>query len=61
MKREGGKTMSQDLKTAFTTGLETVKTDVSSLVTIALPVGLAIAGLFLAIKLGMKFFRSVAK
>ena len=45
---------------AFTTALQGVQGDVSSMVTIALPVGLAIMGLFLAIRLGIGFFRSIA-
>lgn len=48
------------LQTAFQTALNTVQTDVMSYVEIALPVGLAIMGLFLAIRLGIRFFRSVA-
>lgn len=53
--------MSDELKTAFTTGLNTIKTDTLAMVGIALPIGLGIYGLFLSIRLGMKFFRSVAK
>ena len=48
------------MTTAFTTALDAVKGDVSAMVTIALPVGLAIMGLFLAIRLGIGFFRSIA-
>lgn len=49
------------MTTAFTSALDAVKGDVSSMVTIALPVGLAIMGLFLAIRLGIGFFRSIAR
>lgn len=45
----------------FTTGLGTIKDDVLSYVAIALPIALVIAGTFIAIKLGMRFFRSLAK
>mgnify|MGYP003301004658 CR=1 FL=1 len=48
------------MQTAFQTALNTVQTDVMAYVEIALPVGLAIMGLFLAIRLGIRFFRSVA-
>lgn len=50
-----------DLTSTFETALGTVKTDVMSYVGAALPVGLAIVGTFLAIKLGVKFFKSIAK
>lgn len=52
--------MSETMITAFSTALEAVKTDVTTMVTTALPVGLAIMGLFLAIRLGVGFFRSIA-
>lgn len=49
------------LQTAFTTALGTVQTDVIGYVTAALPVALAIMGTFIAVKLGIKFFKSAAK
>lgn len=49
------------LQTAFTTALGTVQTDVMGYVTAALPVALAIMGTFIAVKLGIKFFKSAAK
>lgn len=52
--------VTEAMTTAFTTALDAVKVDVSTMVTIALPVGLAIMGLFLAIRLGIGFFRSIA-
>lgn len=52
--------MSEAMTTAFSTALETVKTDVITMVTTALPIGLGIMGLFLAIRLGVGFFRSIA-
>lgn len=45
----------------FTTAVNTVKTDVLEFIGIALPVGLAIAGTIIAIRLGWKFFKGVAK
>lgn len=44
----------------FKTSAESVKTDVMSFVAIALPIGLGIFGTFMAIRLGKKFFKSVA-
>lgn len=52
--------VTEAMTTAFTTALQGVQSDVSSMVTIALPVGLGIMGLFLAIRLGIGFFRSIA-
>lgn len=52
--------MSEALTQAFTTALTTVQTDVNGMVTAALPIGLGIMGLFLAIRLGIGFFRSIA-
>lgn len=45
----------------FSIGIGTVQTNVLSYVAIALPIALIIAGTFIAIKLGMKFFRRMAK
>ena len=52
--------VTEAMTTAFTTALQSVQGDVSAMVTIALPVGLGIMGLFLAIRLGIGFFRSIA-
>lgn len=48
------------MKTAFTDGVKAVQTDVSTMIAIALPAGIAIMGLFMAIRLGIGFFRSLA-
>lgn len=50
-----------DMQQAFTTAFNAVKADVSSVVVTALPVGLGIMGLFLAVRLGISFFRSIAR
>lgn len=52
--------MSEAMVTAFETALTAVQTDVVTMVTTALPIGLAIMGLFLAIRLGINFFRGIA-
>jgi hypothetical protein len=52
--------LSSDLLQVFQTAFEGVQTDVTSMVTTALPIGLGIMGLFLAIRLGIGFFKSVA-
>ncbi len=52
--------MTEAMTTAFTTALTAVQTDVQGMVVAALPIGLGIMGLFLAIRLGINFFRSVA-
>lgn len=48
------------MQTAFENGVTAVQADVSNMVTLALPAGLAIMGLFMAIRLGVGFFRSLA-
>lgn len=45
----------------FTTAINGIQSDVMSFIGIALPVGLAIAGTIIAIRLGWKFFKGVAK
>ena len=57
---KGGFEMSDALTTALTTAFTSVQTDVTSMVEIALPIGLSVMGLFMAIRLGIGFFRSVA-
>lgn len=52
--------LSDAMKTAFTDALTGVQTSVVDMVTVALPIGLGIMGLFLAIRLGLGFFRSIA-
>lgn len=53
--------MSEGMKTAVTTALTTIKTDTQEMFTVAIPVALGIAGIGIAIRLGMGFFRSLAK
>lgn len=50
-----------DTTLVFSTGISEVGTSVSSMVVVALPVALAIAVLFISIKLGIRFFRGIAK
>ncbi|MBK5263297.1 MAG: hypothetical protein JJE17_12140 [Peptostreptococcaceae bacterium] len=49
------------ISASFATGIDLIKVDVLDYVSAALPVALIIVGTFLAIKLGIKFFKSVAK
>lgn len=56
----GNSMITEGLKTAFSTAVTQVQTDVGSMMTSALPAGLMIMGGFLAIRLGVKFFKSVA-
>lgn len=54
--------LTQDpLVSAFSTAIGVVKSDVMGYIGAALPVGLAIMGVFVAIRLGVKFFKSVAR
>lgn len=52
--------MSEALTTAINTAFTAVKSDVSTLFEKALPAGLAIMGISLAITLGVKFFKKIA-
>lgn len=52
--------VTETLKTAFSTAVTQVQTDVGSMMAMALPAGLVIMGGFLAIRLGVNFFKSVA-
>ena len=56
----GTSMVTEAMKTALTTAFQNVAGDVQSIATIALPVGLGVAGLFIAIRLGIGFFKSVA-
>ena len=58
----GGTTgyLAEDTLQAFTTAFNSISVDVNSMVKVALPIGLGIMGLFLAIRLGIRFFRSIA-
>ena len=55
-----GSMITEALKTAFSTAVNNVLTDVGGMMALALPAGLTIMGGFLAISLGVKFFKSVA-
>lgn len=50
----------EGITTAFTTALTTIQSDAMSLISAALPPALIIAGTFIAVKLGIRFFKSVA-
>lgn len=52
--------MDETLKTAFETGVGSIKTDVIDMMGVALPAGLAIMGVLLAVRTGVNFFRSLA-
>ena len=50
----------ESINTAFTTAVGTIKTDTISMIETALPAALSIAGIMIAVRLGINFFRSVA-
>lgn len=52
--------MTTELTTAFSTAITTIKGDVVDLLTTALPAALAIAGITIALRIGISFFRSIA-
>lgn len=49
-----------EMKTAFSDAIDAIKADVTGMIALALPAGLAIMGIRLAVKLGVGFFRSIA-
>ncbi len=53
--------MSEALTQAFTTAVTTIKGDVLDMIAVALPAGLTIMGIGLAVRIGIGFFRSVAR
>lgn len=55
-----GECTMESINTAFTTAVGTIKTDTISMIETALPAGLAIAGIMIAVRLGINFFRSIA-
>lgn len=52
--------ITEGMKTALSEAFTTVATDVTSMATLALPAAIGIAGLFIAVKLSVKFFKNVA-
>lgn len=52
--------MTTAMKEALTAAFNGISADVFEIIGIALPIGLGIAGVFLAIRLGVKFFRGIA-
>ena len=52
--------MTDAMKAALETAFNGVSADVFSIMGVALPIGLGIAGVFMAIRLGVNFFRSIA-
>ena len=49
--------MGEEITTAFSTALTTIKTDAMSLIATALPPALLITGVFIVVKLGVRFFQ----
>ncbi|MEG0702229.1 MAG: hypothetical protein RR449_01495 [Christensenella sp.] len=47
--------------TAFGTSLATVQSDAMSMMGTALPIALVIIGAFIAVRLGIKFFKNVSR
>lgn len=52
--------MSETIKSALTTAMTSVKTDVLDILEVAVPAALAVVGVVMAIKIGVKFFKSLA-
>ena len=52
--------MAEEMTQAFTTAVGSIKSDVMTMIQTALPAGLAIMGVGLAVRIGVNFFRSIA-
>lgn len=52
--------LTESMKTAFSNAVDSIKDDVTGMITVALPAGLAIMGIRLAVRLGVSFFRTIA-
>lgn len=52
--------MTDAMKQALTTAFNGISADVFEIMGVALPIGLGIAGVFIAIRLGINFFRGIA-
>lgn len=50
----------ETLKTALTTAFTQVKTDTLDILGVALPAALGIVAVIMAVKIGIRFFKSVA-
>lgn len=52
--------ITEGIKTAFTTAVNSIQGDVTTMLTLALPAGLAIFAIGFAIRKGVSFFQSLA-
>lgn len=52
--------LTEEMKTAFSTAIKGIQSDVTSMIAVALPAGLAIMGIRLAVRLGVGFFKTIA-
>lgn len=51
----------EDISSAMTTAMGTIKTDMLDVVAVVAPIGIAIAGIFIVWKRGIGFFKSISK
>lgn len=49
--------MNEAITSALSTGFTQVSTDVTSIITTALPIALGVMGVMLALRIGIKFFK----
>ena len=53
--------VTEAMKTALSNAFTGIQTDVTSIITTALPAALAIAGIGIAVRIGWSFFKSIAR
>lgn len=58
--KEDKTVLTEAMKTAFSNAVDSIKEDVTGMIVVALPAGLAIMGIRLAVRLGVGFFRTIA-
>ena len=52
--------LTESMKDAFSKAVDSIKDDVVGMIVVALPAGLAIMGIRLAVRLGVGFVRTIA-
>ncbi len=54
-------TFADDIDTALSTALTTIKTDVTSVIATVAPIAVSIMGIFLVWKYGLRFFKTISR
>lgn len=52
--------LTEIMKTSFSDAISSIQDDVTGMIALAMPAGLSIMGITLAVRLGIGFFRTIA-